>query len=120
MSRWHLTSSESADREARNVCQQANLRSSGENVRCELSGQAYFKRVATAPNLIKCGESDWICSAGTIIYNDRLGEEALRDCFDDFVAAGVPAVQSKAIGHYALAIKRNNQVSIFTIWKGCA
>jgi hypothetical protein len=69
--------------------------------------------VAT-PNMIKCGENDWICSAGTIIYNGWLGEEALRDCYADFVTAGISAVQSKAIGHYALAIRRNNEVTIFT------
>jgi hypothetical protein len=77
-------------------------------------GQAYLKRIVATANLIKCGENDWICSAGTIIYNGRLGEEALRDCYADFVKAGISAVQSKAIGHYALAIRRNNEIMIFT------
>jgi hypothetical protein len=114
MSRWHLTSSENADREARSVCQRANLRSSGQISDANCHGQAYLKRVVATANLLKCGENDWICSAGTIIYNERLGEDALRECYTDFVTAGISAVQSKAIGHYALAIKRNNEVVIFT------
>jgi hypothetical protein len=114
VSRWHLASSENADREARSVCQRANLRSSGKISDPNCHGQAYFKRVVATANLIRCGTDDWICSAGTIIYNGRLGEEALRDCYADFVAAGISAVQSKAIGHYALAIRHNNQVIIFT------
>jgi hypothetical protein len=114
MSRWHLTSSKNADHEARLVCQQANLRPSRQISDSNCHGQAYLKRVVPTPNLIKCGETDWICSAGTIIYDGRLGEEALRDCYTDFVTVGISAVQSKAIGHYAVAIRHNHEVMIFT------
>lgn len=114
MSRWYLTSSENADRDARVVCQRARLRSSGVMSGPNCYGQAYFKRVVATPNVAKCGDENWICSAGTIIYNGRLGEAALRDCYLDFVTAGISAVQSKAIGHYAIAIRENNQVTIFT------
>jgi hypothetical protein len=49
-----------------------------------------------------------------MIYNGRLGQEALRDCYADFATGGISAIQSKAIGHYALAIRRHNEVTIFT------
>ncbi len=116
MSRWHLTSTENADHLAQIACQRANLRSSGRIPDPTCHGQVYLKRVVATANLIKikCEENDWMCSAGTIIYNGRVGEEALRDCYADFVTAGISAVQSKAIGHYALAIKHNNEISIFT------
>jgi hypothetical protein len=114
MSRWYLTSSESASRAAQIVCGHANLRSSGKISDMNCHGQAYFKRVVATPNLIHCGENNWICSAGTMIYNDQLGEKALRECYLDFVRGGIPAIQDNAIGHYALAIKLNNEVTIFT------
>jgi hypothetical protein len=68
--------------------------------------------------MLQCGEGDWICSAGTIIYRAKLGVEALRECYADFVASGIHTVRSTAIGHYALAIKHNNEISIFTDRQG--
>ena len=113
MSRWYLTSSLNADREAQLVCQRANLTSSGRVSEANYYGRAYSKRVVATTNLIECGKNDWICSAGTIIYNERLGQEALRDCYENFVTSGISAVRSKAIGHYAIAIKHNNEITIF-------
>jgi hypothetical protein len=68
--------------------------------------------------MIQCENGDWICSAGTIIYNGRLGEQALRDCYADFVAGGIQTLRSTAIGHYAVAIKLKDKVSIFTDQQG--
>lgn len=114
MSRWYLTSSESANREAQVVCERANLRSSGRMAAINCQGQAYFKRVIATPNLLNCGENNWICCAGTMIYNGQLGEQALRECYQDFIKDGISGIQAKAIGHYAVAIKLNNEVRIFT------
>jgi hypothetical protein len=114
MSRWYLTSSEKADNGARFACQQANLRSSGHISDPNCRGQAYFKRAVTTPNLVRCGENDWICCAGTLVYNGQLGERALQDCYADFVTSGAPFIQSKAIGHYAIAIRRGDDLTIFT------
>jgi hypothetical protein len=49
-----------------------------------------------------------------MIYQERLGEEALRKCFSDFMTTGVSTVQLTAVGHYALAIKHGDEITIFT------
>jgi hypothetical protein len=114
MSLWYLTSSENAHREAQRVCERAGLRPSGEISETNCYGRAYFKRFVTTDNLAKCGDDAWICSAGTIIYESQMGYEALRKCYSDFNSAGISAIQSKALGHYALAIRRANEVTVFT------
>lgn len=114
MSLWYLTSSENAHREAQRVCEKAGLRQSGEISETTCYGRVYFKRAVATPNLTKCAQDAWICSAGTIIYDGQLGEEALRKCYSDFDSAGVSAVQSRALGHYALAIRSQNEVTICT------
>jgi hypothetical protein len=89
------------------------LRPSGEISESTCHGRAYFKRAVATPNLTRCAQDAWICSAGTIIYDGRLGDEALRKCYSDFDSAGISAVQSKALGHYALAVRRADEVTIF-------
>ena len=118
MSRWHLTSNEGAENEARAACQRSHLRPSGQMSGPNLYGEAYFKRVPSTPNLVQCGEDDWLCAAGTLINRGQLGERALRETYSDFVSGGVSAVQVKAIGHYAVAIKRGNEVTVFTDAQG--
>ncbi len=114
MSRWYLTSSEDSSINAESVCDKAGLRSSGHISDPNCHAQAYMKRVVDVPTFVKCGENDWICSAGTIIYNGRLGPEAFLDMYSDFVKSGIHGVRSRAIGHYALAIRHNNNVTVFT------
>ena len=109
-----VTSSQNADREAQRVCERAGLRPSGEISEANCYGRAYFKRVVITDNLTKCGDNAWICSAGTIIYESRMGNEALSKCHSEFASGGVSAVQSKALGHYALAIRRANEITVFT------
>jgi hypothetical protein len=64
--------------------------------------------------VVRHGDDDWICCAGTLINHGQLGEVALRAAFVDFVSGGVRAVQTNAIGHYAVAVKRGNDVTVFT------
>lgn len=114
MSLWYLTSSEDADRKARDICERAGLRPSGELSKTNCKGRAYFKRVIATQNIAKYTEGAWILSAGTIIYDGKLGEEALQKCYSAFLSKGISAVQSKALGHYALATCRDDEVTIFT------
>ena len=113
MSLWYLTSSDDANRKARDMCERAGLRPSGEISEKNCKGRAYFKRAIVTENMTRCGEDAWICSAGTIVYGGRIGEEGLRRCYLDFESGGVSEVQSKALGHYALAIRRGNRFTIF-------
>jgi len=109
-----MTSSETADKKAEYVCEGAGLNSSGYVSGANCHVQAYRKRAVDTPNFVECGEEDWICSAGTIIYKSRLGAEALRDFYSDLVKSGIVAARSRAIGHYALAIRHDNKVTVFT------
>jgi hypothetical protein len=113
LSRWFITSSDSANREARAASRKSHLHPSGQLTGPGLFGEAYFKRVLATQNVFQCGD-DWVCSAGTIIYHGQLGEAALRNSYADFISGGVRAVQQKALGHYALAIKHGSNLIIFT------
>ncbi|KAA0894079.1 hypothetical protein [Oryzomonas rubra] len=114
MARWYLTSNENSHQQAENACRRAGLNSSGHRSTHNCHVQAYLKRAVGTNNLVTCGEDDWICSAGTIIYRSRLGPSALRDFYSDFVNSGIEAVRSRAIGHYAVAIRHNNKITVFT------
>ncbi len=114
MSRWYLTSSKVADRKARSACFQSRLHPSSPISGSGIYGQAYFKRVFATPNAISFGDENWVCAAGTIIYDGQLGETALLKAYSDFISGGVGAVQMNAIGHYALAVRRGSKVTILT------
>ena len=113
MSRWFITSSLSVDREARAANRKSHLHPSAQLTGPGLYGEAYFKRVLATPNVLHCGDN-WVCSAGTIVYNGQLGEAALSEAYAQFVAGGVSAVQQSALGHYALAIKQGNDLTVFS------
>lgn len=112
MALWHLSSDNPSSREAHALCERAGLRSSAEIAEANCYGRAYFKRVVVTPNFVRFAEDAWICSAGTMVYGGKLGEEALRRCYADFEHGGAEAVQAKALGHYALALRRGSDVTI--------
>lgn len=113
MSRWYITSSQTADREARSASRRSHLHPSGQLKGAGLYGEAYFKRVLSTVNVLPAGE-DWVCAAGTILYQGQMGEFALQRANADFLAGGAAAVQKNALGHYAIAIKRGNRITVFT------
>lgn len=114
MARWYATSCAESDRLARSASQRAGLRSSGRIFGPNLFGETYYKRVIPTQNIVNIGESAWICSAGTLIYKGCLGEKALRACYSDFIEKGISGVQEAAVGHYAVAIRDGDTLSIFT------
>ena len=114
MSRWHLTSNKEMDAKASRCCANADLLESGKASSEHCHIRAYFKRAANIGNFVDLGDDQWICVAGTIIYDGSLGVNALHAAFRDFGKFGVSAVQSQAIGHYAVAIKYADEVTVFT------
>lgn len=115
MARWYLTSDDSVDGAAGRLCERAGLTSSG---RISSPGsyalQTYRKRAVSSENFLQMGESDWICAAGTLIFNGKIGREALAHCYHLFLERGLAGIQEQAIGHYALAIRVGDQISICT------
>ncbi|MEZ4387862.1 MAG: hypothetical protein R3D98_09845 [Candidatus Krumholzibacteriia bacterium] len=114
MSRWHLASSREMHEAARILCADAGLRTSGERVEPHCHLQVYGKRAVETETFADCGRGDWICAAGTLIYDGQLGEPALRAAFADYAAAGIASLRDHALGHYAVAVRRGGEIMVFT------
>ena len=115
MARWHLSSNALADRAAGDICEKAGLLRSGEHSAddgCRI--RAYRKRVMPCDNFVTAGAQDWICTAGTLVFNGKLGREALSACFQRFVSDGIDGIRDEALGHYAVAIRKANEIWAFT------
>jgi hypothetical protein len=113
MSAWYLGSSAADCAEARNHCERSRLVLSAEVSGPGFFGGIYQKRALPTLNFLKCGEDKWICSAGTLIYNGRIGKEALDGCYSDYATNGIVRIQQNAIGHFALAICDSSGISAF-------
>ena len=114
MARWYLTSSMTAHLAAQAACERAELRSSGKIEGAGFFLQSYFKRTTPVQNLWSGDDGDWVCSAGTLLCKADPGVESLRNCYAAFVSGGMHAVQVSALGHFALAVKRGAEITIFT------
>jgi hypothetical protein len=65
-------------------------------------------------NFLEVGEDDWICSAGTVVADGELGGPPLRELYRHLSNDGVATARSNVIGHYAVAAKRGDSVTVFT------
>jgi len=118
MARWHLTGGGETDRRAARVCESAGLDPSGSGSGPGYEVRAYGKRAIDATNFVDVGENDWICSAGTILSDGELGEAPLREMYRRLSNGGVSEARSSVIGHYAVAAKRGDTVTVFTDPRG--
>ena len=114
MARWHLSWGEETHRVAEGACVRADLQPSGAASDGALHVQAYFKRAIRLETFVQLADGKWICSAGTVILNGKTGAEALKECFAEFAQNGARGVQERALGHYALAVRDGNRVTVFT------
>ncbi|MBO4249038.1 hypothetical protein IL252_14555 (plasmid) [Halomicrobium sp. IBSBa] len=113
MARWHLSFDRNSDERAYEVCEKAGLQVTGAKKENRYYLRTYGKRAIDNVNFIDFGD-DWICVAGTIISNGSLGEAALKDFYDKFVGEGLAAARESVIGHYAIAIQHDGQITAFT------
>lgn len=114
MARWYLTSCKESHEKSDKLCRNAELKSSGFKTDITYYLQAYHKRSVENCNIADCGNNDWISVAGTLIYKSRIGRKALKAFYQDFIDKGIQYVRKQSIGHYAVAIKSNNTITIFT------
>ena len=114
MARWHLTGGGEAARRASDVCESAGLDTSGSRSGPGYEVRAYGKRAVDTTNFVEFGEDEWICSAGTVVSNGELGETPLREVYRRLSSDGVSAARSGVIGHYAVAAKLGDTVTVFT------
>lgn len=114
MARWHLTEGENVGYQAARTCESAGLDSSGSQSGPGYDVRAYEKRAVAGTNFVNVGENGWICSAGTVIADGELGEAALRELYERLLDGGVTEARSSVIGHYAIAAKHDDTVTVFT------
>ncbi|MEF8843538.1 MAG: hypothetical protein V5A62_18255 [Haloarculaceae archaeon] len=114
MARWYLTGDEEASRRAAGVCGSAGLDTSGYRSGPGYDVRAYEKRAIEATNFVELGAGEWICSAGTVVSDGELGEAPLREMYRQLASDGVPGGRSSVFGHYAVAAKRGDTVTVFT------
>jgi hypothetical protein len=70
------------------------------------------KRIKKIENFIEKPNGDFCCIAGTGIYMNATGEEALDFIYRDF-ENDIESIRKKIIGNYVIAIKKNNRIVVF-------
>lgn len=73
---------------------------------------AHKKRIKKIDNFIKQAGGDFCCVAGTCIYNNTFGKDALDLIYRDF-KNDVESIREKIIGNYVIALKKSNHIIIF-------
>jgi len=113
MSRFHLTSVKKDHVTAGNISKKAGLNVFGQKSELGYYIQTYQKRSIDNTNFVEIGD-DWICSAGTLIRNGKLGKKPLKELYGFLTKEGIKTVRQKFVGHYAIAAKVGNEIKIFT------
>lgn len=114
MARWHLTATTTHHKTACDVCTTAEFQPNGSHVGEGHFVQSYKKRAIDNTNFLNFDNGDWICSAGTILAEGELGKEPLERVYSEYISGGINRARSKVLGHYAVAIKHENRITVFT------
>lgn len=118
MARWHLTSSAGLHSQASNICEVAELNASGFQSEQNYFIRSYEKRAISNVNFIEFEDNNWVCVAGTLIRDGQIGGKVLTRLYQGFLSAGIDGARSQVLGHYAVAIKHENQITVFTDEQG--
>lgn len=84
-------------------------------ISCEHSGiytTAHKKKIKKIANFIELPNGDFCATAGTCIYDEKLGLASLNQIYNDF-DGNVQAIRDKALGNYLIAIKKNERITLF-------
>lgn len=114
MARWYLTSDSRIGNKLNKVCTSAGLNTSGSNFGPNYYIESFQKRAISNTNFIEFENENWICSAGTIISDGKVGREPLRRMYETYLSEGINEARSDVMGHYAVAIKNDDSIVIFT------
>lgn len=112
MSRLYVTSSTARARKAEDVC--SGLRASGSHEGTHCLARSYRKPSSDADTFQRVGDNNFIALAGTIVFDGSLGTEKKEELYELFVEKGVAHVRSRILGHYAIAVKEGEEVTLFT------
>jgi len=112
MSRLYVTSSKTRAQKAGEAC--SELRTSGSYGAESCFARSYRKPSNTEDSFLNVGEDNFIAMAGTIVFDGSLGTERKKEIYELFVEGGVTRVRSQILGHYAIAVKKGDVVTLFT------
>jgi hypothetical protein len=80
----------------------------------ECFARAYRKPSTKKESFLRAGEDGFLAIAGTAIFDGGLGTEKKEEIYELFVRGGVENVRSKVLGHYAIAVKQEDKITLFT------
>lgn len=72
----------------------------------------YRKLIHSHDAWVEFSDKDFICSTGTFIYDGKLGREALRQFFSDYIDC--KPFEQKCSGSFSLVIYRKGELSVLT------
>lgn len=112
MSRLYVTSSKTRARRANAVC--SRLKVSGNHEAEECFARSHRKPSTKRESFLRSGEDGFLAIAGTAIFDGGLGTEKKEEIYELFARGGVKNVRSKVLGHYAIAVKQEDKITLFT------
>jgi hypothetical protein len=112
MSRLYVTSSRTRAQRAEDAC--SALRPSGSYEEKGCFARSYRKPAGNEDSFLRLGPDCFLAIAGTAIVDGDLGVERKEEIYELFVDGGVERVRSQILGHYAIAVKRDDEVTLFT------
>jgi hypothetical protein len=112
MSRLYVTSSRTRAQRADDAC--SELRPSGSYEGGGCFARSYRKPTSDEDSFLRLGPDRFLAIAGTAIVDGGLGEEKKEEIFELFLDGGVDRVRSQILGHYAIAVKRDDEITLFT------
>ncbi len=79
---------------------------------CGARVTAYKKLCVDNCNWYSCGD-DFVACAGTLIYRENFGEDALRMLYEDSRTMTVTELRKNLIGSYVIAVKNGDEIRVF-------
>ncbi len=73
---------------------------------------AHKKRVKKIENIVLYPNGDFCSIAGTCIYKDQVGKEAINKIYSDYIG-DIKSIRENAIGNYVICVKKNNHIIVF-------
>lgn len=112
MGKLLLTSSPGWDDELRSAFSEAGF---SESAHADFGGSmltTYKKLRVSSCNYCSEGE-DYAACAGTLIYKERFGREALSELLHDARSCSVKELRRNLLGSYVIAVKTGNNIRVF-------
>ena len=112
MGRFFISNLKKNDETGRKVFERAGLIKFERIERLKYFLNIYKKRKVENENLHIFDNGDFAGVNGTCIYKGKIGKESLVNIYNDF-HNNISDIRENAIGHYAVIVKKDNNIKIF-------